>query len=176
MPKKKASNLYLRFRQPDGKQSPYCPALYDNKSRIRPFWCLVRGTEEHHPEASYYRRWKRDGKWSWESLTDANTAWCKATAGPILIPAADKPATTETKSDSIAKDSYRLVEEVGEYLSNVAKLAPKTYKAYKRTLELFQQSCKKVYVHQIGKQDLAQHHDFHPRVALTAQPNSRVHQ
>jgi len=39
--------LYLRFRTPNGKQSPYCPALYDKKSRIRPGWCLVRGVEEH---------------------------------------------------------------------------------------------------------------------------------
>jgi hypothetical protein len=48
MRKPKAS-LYLRFRLPDG-QSPYCPALYDSKSRIRPFWCLVKGTPEHHQE------------------------------------------------------------------------------------------------------------------------------
>ncbi len=156
MPKKKASNLYLRFRQPDGKQSPYCPALYDNKSRVRPFWCRVRGTEEHHPEGSYYRRFKRDGKWAWESLgSDANTADCKATAGANWerqLAKSQSPAPAAERQS--ANNGYRLDGEVSEYLSNVAKLAPKTYKAYKRTLELFQQSCKKVYVHQIGKQDL----------------------
>jgi hypothetical protein len=32
------AGLYLRFREPDGKQSPYYPALYDAKRRLRPFW------------------------------------------------------------------------------------------------------------------------------------------
>jgi hypothetical protein len=41
--RKPKPSLYLRFRLPDGKQSPYCPALYDSKSRMRPFWCLVKG-------------------------------------------------------------------------------------------------------------------------------------
>jgi len=53
-----------------------------------------------------------------------------------------------------ANDGYRIDDEIAVYLSNVAKLAPKTYKAYKCSLELFRQSCKKIYMHQIGKQDL----------------------
>ena len=64
--------LYLRFRTPDGKQSPYCPALHDKKSRLRSGWCLVRGVEEYHPEGSYYQRVKRDGKWVWEARSNAD--------------------------------------------------------------------------------------------------------
>jgi len=68
----------------DGKQSPYCPALFDNKSRIRPFWCLVKGIEERHPEATYYNRVKRDGKWLWEAVgNDANTAHLKMPGSPL---------------------------------------------------------------------------------------------
>jgi len=155
--RKPKANLYLRFRSPDRKQSPYCPALYDSKSRIRPFWCLVRGTPEHHPEATYYMRVKRVGKWTWESLgTDAHTAWCKASAGPVPTKADIAFSLQSNQPDTpAAKESkHRLDEEIREYLSNVAKLAPKTYKAYRLTLELFQQSCKRVYVHQITKQDL----------------------
>jgi hypothetical protein len=66
--RKPKANLYLRFRDPNGKQSPYCPAEYNSESRLRPFWCLVRGVPEHHPEATYYQRVKFDGKWKWESL------------------------------------------------------------------------------------------------------------
>jgi integrase/recombinase XerD len=50
-------------------------------------------------------------------------------------------------------DGYHVDDEVALYLSNVAKLSP-NYKAYKRSLEQFRQSCKKIYVHQITKQDL----------------------
>lgn len=37
MPRKPKAKLYLRFRTPDGKQSPYCQALFDHfdhKSRV----------------------------------------------------------------------------------------------------------------------------------------------
>ena len=150
MGKPKAS-LYLRFRMPDGKQSPYCPVLYDSKSRIRPFWCLVKGTPEHHPGATYYKRVKRDGRWEWESVgNDASTALSQSHAAPLA-------ATTAAKSKRdvpTARDGYRIDDEVAVYLLNVAKLSPKTYKAYKRSLELFRQYCQKIYVHQITKQDL----------------------
>jgi hypothetical protein len=52
-------------------------------------------------------------------------------------------------------DRFRIDEEIKTYLSNCEKLAPRTYKAYRLTLaDLFPQSCKKIYVHQITKQDL----------------------
>jgi len=150
MRKPKAS-LYLRFRLPDGKQSPYCSAVYDSKSRMRPFWCLVKGAPEHHPEATYYKRLKREGKWGWESVgNDASTALSQSQATPLVT-------TTVAKSMQnmpTAKGGYRIDDEVAVYLSNVAKLSPKTHKAYKRSLELFRQSCQKTYVHQITKQDL----------------------
>jgi hypothetical protein len=150
--RKSKPSLYLRFRTPDGKQSPYCPALYDSKSRIRPFWCLVKGVEEQHNDGTYYRRAKRDGKWKWESLGhDANDAAARLNVTPI-VPVKLPPS--EALVTATAKDGCRIDEEIAVYLSNVAKLAPKTYQAYKRSLELFRQSCKRIYVHQITKQDL----------------------
>jgi len=108
VPKPKA-RLYLRFRMPDGRQSPYCPALYDDKPRIRPFWCLVKGTPEHHPHATYYKRVKREGKWRWESVgNDANTASAKSHV-PLVIAtkARDKEAEAPT-----TKDGYRIDDEI----------------------------------------------------------------
>jgi hypothetical protein len=37
------AKLYLKFRAPEGKRSPNCSALFDHKSRVRPFRC-VRAT------------------------------------------------------------------------------------------------------------------------------------
>ena len=106
---------------------------------------------EHHPEATYYKRLKREGKWGWESVgNDASTAFSQWHTRLLV-------ATTAAKSKQdmpTAKDGYRIDDEVAVYLLNVAKLSPKTYKAYKRSLELFRQSCQKIYVHQIIKQDL----------------------
>jgi len=101
VPKPKAS-LYLRFRQPDGKQSSYCRAIFDGKSRLRPFWCLVKGTAEHHPEATYYHRTKRDGKEAWESLgTDPAAAWNKATVGKSVDDCKHELASQESKPEPI---------------------------------------------------------------------------
>ena len=153
--------LYLKFRQLDGKQSPYCRALFDQKSRIRPFWCLVKGIDEFHLDGYYYQRVKRDGKWAWVALgRDPSTAWNKSLAQakvrePEFVPGI--PGLPEPKREPVpvAKNpGLRVDDEVKVYLSNVAKLAPKTHKAYKRSLELFQKSCKKIYTHQISKQDL----------------------
>jgi hypothetical protein len=153
--RKPKPSLYLRFRQPDGKQSSYCRAIFDGKSRLRPFWCLVRGTEEHHPEATHYQRIKRDGKGAWESLgTDPSAAWNKATVGKSIDTCKHELAAQPKSEPSLTKESYRLDDEVKTYLSNVEKLAPRTHLNYKLTLDLFQQSCKKLFVHQVTKQDL----------------------
>jgi hypothetical protein len=86
MRRKPKTKLYLRFRTPDGKQSPYCPALFDHKSRICPFWCLVKGVEEFHRDGTYYRRAKRGGKWQWESLgNEANAAYAKLDVPRLLL-------------------------------------------------------------------------------------------
>jgi site-specific recombinase XerD len=152
MRRKPKAKLYLRFRTPHGKQSPYCPALFDHKSRIRPFWCLVKGAEELHRDGTYYRRAKREGKWKWESLgNDANAAYTKLDVPPLL---SLKPAGKSEAAVPTVKDGFRIDDEIAVYLSNVSKLSPKTYKAYRRSLELFRQSCKKIYVHQITKQEL----------------------
>lgn len=146
--------LYLRFRTPDGKQSPYCPVLYDKKSRLRAGWCLVRGVEERHPEATYYQRIKRDGKWAWQARgTDSATAFSKSAA----IANQQEWETTKPKqkpSPELLTLTFRVEDEVKIYLDNVAKMAPKTYKAYKKTLELFRKSCNRIYMHEITKQDL----------------------
>ena len=88
------------------------------------------------------------------------TAWKKSLAQakvrkPEFVPGIPgvpdrKPEPTPAATPS----GYRVDDEVRVYLTNLAKLAPKTYRAYKRSLELFQDSCKKIYVHQISKQDL----------------------
>jgi len=151
MRRKPKAKLYLRFRMPDGKQSPYCPALFDHKSRIRPFWCLVKGVEELHRNGTYYRRVKRDGKLKWEWLgKDAHTAYATLDVLPIVLV---KPSGNNEAAPTV-KDGFRIDDEIAVYLSNVSKLSPKTYKAYRRSLALFRQSCKKIYVHQITKQDL----------------------
>jgi hypothetical protein len=154
--RKPKPSLYLRFRQPAGKQSSYCPAVFDGKSRLSPFWCLVKGVPEHHPQATYHQRTKRNGKGAWESLgTDPAAAWNKATVGKSVDTCKQELAVQLTPPEpTVTTDSFRMDDEIKTYLSNVAKLALKTHAAYKLTLDLFQQSCSRIFVHQVTKLDL----------------------
>src|ERR1035438_6834816 len=45
-------SVYIRIRTAEGKQ-PYCKAIWETKKRLKPHWCLVHGTPEHHPEGIY---------------------------------------------------------------------------------------------------------------------------
>jgi integrase len=157
MSKQKKLNvgLYLRYRTPEGKQSANRPVLYDAKKRLRPGWCTVNGIAEHHPDCTYSLRYKKDGKDTWEAVgSEPNAAWAlrsarevPAVAAPALAIAADEPDSSPGK--------FRVDEEIKTYLTNCEKLAPRSHKAYRLTLEdLFPQSCKKIFVHQITKQDL----------------------
>ena len=60
--------LYLRYRTPENKQSPYRPVAWDAKKRIRPGWCMVDGVAEQHTDVTYHLRFKEDGKWMWEAV------------------------------------------------------------------------------------------------------------
>lgn len=68
--KQKLVGLYLKYRTPEGQQSPYRPVLYHAKKRLRPGWCLVAGVAEQHSECTYHLRYKKDGVWKWEGVGD----------------------------------------------------------------------------------------------------------
>ncbi len=97
MAKKSKTKLYLRFRTPEGKQSPYFPAAWDSKKRVRPHWCVVKGVPEHHPEASYHLRYKKDGKWVWEGVgSDTNVALDRLSG---LIPQSQRQPNFRTEME-----------------------------------------------------------------------------
>jgi hypothetical protein len=67
--------LYLRYRTPENKQSPYRAVAWDAKKRVRPGWCVVNGIAEQHTDVTYHLRYKSEGKWVWEAVgSDANSA------------------------------------------------------------------------------------------------------
>jgi integrase/recombinase XerD len=160
MAKKLNVGLYLRYRTPEGKQSPPRPVAWDSKKRLRPGWCTVNGIAEHHPDCTYHLRYKKDGKDTWEAVgSDSGTALALRSSRMLggseaPAPLAD-PQPTESLEPSQATGKFRVDEETKTYLTNCEKLAPRSYAAYRLTLaDLFPLSCKKIFVHQITKQDL----------------------
>jgi hypothetical protein len=155
-------SVYIRIRTAEGKQ-PYCPAIWESKKRLRPHWCLVRGKPEHHPEGTYHVRYRVNGKPVWEKVCVGDDPYGAADLAALRQSqfadshdTASQRIVDEHKPEPVETEpaKHRLDDEVRTYLSNVAKLAPKTHAAYKLTLDLFQQSCSKIFVHQVSKQDL----------------------
>lgn len=124
------AKLYLRNRTAEGKQSPYRPALYDAKKRLRPGWCVVNGKEEHHPQAVYSERYKDENrKWRWRShgngdphKADGKTA--AATIREKLIEPKTEPAPEKARAvridDAIAAYVVKIPkpDKNGEYRPN----------------------------------------------------------
>lgn len=156
--KKQKVSVYIRIRQ--GVRQPYCPALWESKKALKSHWCLVRGAEEHHPEGAYYLRYRINGKPVWEHAGDnpQEVAHLRLDrAGQLANPkhSATQRLYEQHKSEPLKEPArYKLAEEITNYLHNCEKLRPKTYRAYKLSLELFQQSSNKTFIDQIRKQDL----------------------
>jgi len=60
-------SVYIRIRLADDSQ-PHCRAIWESKKNLRPHWCLVRGTPEHHREGIYHVRYRVYGKPVWEKV------------------------------------------------------------------------------------------------------------
>jgi integrase/recombinase XerD len=155
-------SAYIRIRLADGSQ-PYCPAIWESKKRLRPHWCLVRGKPEHHPEGVYHVRYRVNGKPVWEKVCVGNDPYGAADLAALRQSQLADPnnadsqrIVNEHKSEPVdeKQQQYRIDDEIKTYLSNVEKLSQKTHAAYRLTLDLFCQSCKKIFTHQVTKQDL----------------------
>lgn len=156
-------SIYLRIRQPDGKQ-PYCPAIWETKKSLKPHWCVVQRAPEHHPEGTYHLRYRVKGKRVWESVGDDPVAAVSLKDSRLFQlkhphsqdgqRLAEMRKPERTHEAQIVPERLRIADEIKTYLSNCEKLAPKTYSAYKLTLTLFQKSFTKPYVDQVRKQDL----------------------
>jgi hypothetical protein len=142
-----------------------------------------RGVAEHHPEATYHLRYKREGKQAWEAVgTDPNTAL--SLRASRMVPLGQEvivakpfgkpsvPGTNVAKPEPDSMETARTLDfAINEYLTN-GKAAEKdwrkhTLQCYTLALKLFNESCKKTYVDEIGGDDLRQF-----KVYLRAQKTS----
>ncbi|MGA2644905.1 MAG: tyrosine-type recombinase/integrase [Candidatus Sulfotelmatobacter sp.] len=158
--------LYLRFRTPEGKQSPNRPVAWDSKKRLRPGWCLVKGVPEQHTDVTYHLRYPKNGKWVWEAVgPDSTVAMdlrasrsvgvsAKAVKAPVPAP---EPVHRAVEAK---KERLKLDDAIRIYLTT-GKAAEKdwrkhTVQCYTLALRLFTESCKKTALEEIHGDDLRQ--------------------
>jgi len=106
----------------------------------------VRGKPEHHPEGVYHIRYRVNGKPVWEKVCVGDDPYAAADLAALRQSQFADPHDTasqrivdEHKPEPVETEPAKhcLDDEVKTYLSNVAKLAPKTHAAYKLTLDAF---------------------------------------
>lgn len=137
----------------------YCPVVQSANGRIRPDWVVVNGKEEKHPEGAYYLDWYEGRKRIRLSVgRDAADAFARKQRREAELRAIAEGATVVTdgkpgNGPDAGKKSLALT--VTTFLDET-KLSkkPKTYAAYSKALEYFQQSCHRLFVEDIERSDM----------------------
>lgn len=131
----------------------YCPVILTSNGKVKPDVVLVDGKEERHPEGSYYLDWTEDGKRFRRSVGKnaadalarrlAQESRLNARSHGIAVPAADSAQKRDVATAAAG------------YLAEIRlSKKPKTYAAYSKALEYFQESCPKKNLEDIDRTDL----------------------
>ncbi len=135
----------------------YCPVVEAANGRIRPDVVMVDGTEERHPEGSYYIDYREGEKRVRTSVgknaSDAQAARRAKQAELNAVKAGLEILDAPVMIGGQAKHS--LAAAIASYLEDV-KLSkkPKTYSAYSTALNYFAESCRKQFVEDIDRKDM----------------------
>jgi len=135
----------------------YCPVVEAANGRIRPDVVMVDGTEERHPEGSYYIDYregeKRQRLTVGKNAADAQSARLAKQAELNAVKAGLEILDAPVMIGGQAKHS--LAAAIASYLEDV-KLTkkPKTYSAYSTALNYFAESCRKQFVEDIDRKDM----------------------
>lgn len=141
----------------------YCPVVFSQNGSIKPDWVVVSGEPERHPEGAYYIDWTQDGKRCRESVgkspVQAMTAQRRKEAE---LKAIEAGIAIVSEDDEEQSKRRKIGATIIDYLDEI-KLTkkPKTYSAYSKALEYFQESLaaytdsqSKRFVDEIDRRDL----------------------
>lgn len=132
----------------------YCPVILADNGRIKPDWVIVNGKPERHPEGAYYIDWTDDAKKRKRKAVGTSPANALA-----------RKLRKEAEMEATAQGIRVLMEDPAKrrrvdattvsYLEEI-KLTKKhkTFQAYSKALEYFQESCKKIYMEDIDRTDM----------------------
>jgi integrase/recombinase XerD len=131
----------------------FCPVVYTARNQIRPNVVLVEGVEQRHEEGIYYLDWRENGKRYRAPVgKDAADAENQRHAKEKELAAINAGVPVLAQTDD---NRTSLTAAIAAYLEET-KLTkkPKTFAAYKVTLEYFAEACRKLYIQDIDRRDL----------------------
>src|SRR5260370_19114585 len=146
-------NLTKRVQTSEGLR--YYPVALSANGRVKPDVVVVNDKEERHPEGSYYLDWTEGSKRVRLSVgKDAQDA--AAQRQP-------KAAELNAKGHGITvlpeNGQRSLAAAIADYLEDTKlTLKPKTLAAYTTALKYFTESCHKLHIEDIERQDVLEFH------------------
>src|SRR5579872_1644383 len=146
-------NLTKRIRLTDGS-TRFCPVVLSANGRVKPDYVLVDEKQERHTEGNYYLDWyegtQRKRVSVGKDAQDAAAARLKKEAE--LNARSLGVAVAATESHTKRK---LLADAIDKYLKDTKRdKKGKTFAAYSKSLEYFQESCPKSYVEDVTRDDL----------------------
>jgi integrase len=148
--------IKIRIKTPDGKRV-YAVPVYEAKGRLRALYARVNGKAEHHPEGVYALRY--GSKWEFCGQHTDVVAATKLRREQELEDSANTqaPITPITQYGPKILDSLEInLAQMGTTNLETGKeaAAKKSIDEMRRTVEAFQRTCKKTYVHEVTGADL----------------------
>jgi integrase/recombinase XerD len=150
MPNTKSKEVNLTKRIQASKGPRYCPVVLSPNGRVKPDLVIVNGQQERHTEGAYYLEWRESGK------------RVRLSVGKDAQDAAARRLRKNAMNNGVAvlpengKNGHQsLAATVTEYLeeTKLTKKA-KTHAAYSTALAYFQESCHKLFLHEVERRDL----------------------
>jgi integrase len=144
-------NLTKRIETAQGWR--YCRVVLSANGRVKPDVVVVSGKEEKHPEGAYYLEWREGGKRVRLSVgKDAADANARRLRKEAELNAVNNGIGVVPENGNGRRS---LTAAVTEYLdeTKLTKKA-KTHAAYTTALAYFQESCHKLFLHEIERRDL----------------------
>jgi integrase/recombinase XerD len=150
--KSKEVNLTKRIQTSKGPR--YCPVVLSPNGRVKPDLVIVNGQRERHPEGAYYLEWRESGRRVRLSVgKDAQDAAARRLRKEAELSAVNNGVAVLPENGNNGTRSFAAA--VNEYLEET-KLTkkPKTHAAYSTALAYFQESCHKLFLHEVERRDL----------------------
>jgi integrase/recombinase XerD len=146
--------IKIRVRLSDGTY-PFLDPIESANGKLKPFYAIVDGKPEHHPEGTYFLRYAKNGKRVWERVGNDSQLALTAKQKREKTLEAKAVGVEVVEAGPVTGKQTPLTEAIAEYLAEVkAAKAAKTFLAYSRTLTLFVQTIRKDHLETIDRKDV----------------------
>jgi len=153
------AHLHIRIKLPDGSRR-YSEPVYSTNRKLRPFFALVDGKPEHHPEGVYHLRFLQNSKHIWKAVgSDAQEAL--RLQRQIELTMNGQEAGLVIEAPTVLSAGRDLNTAIRNYLSEIEpNHAKATYDLYEYALRLFTECCSKKTRESITREDIIKFRDW----------------